>query len=258
MSNNGSTLEFCPLGDPKLEDSDELFESLKPEGILELGLPTVDLSDQATLPEIQDIVDPFSVAGLPEFSSKPTSDASPKNSSEGIEFFGTRSYGSDFVFVIDCSSSMSVQYRWDRAVDELAATLDQLDSKQKFLVLLYNDRNYVMFGSGSSQKLIAASPENKRWIKYWLDAATPFAGTKSGASIKLALKKKPDAIYFLSDGELRDNTAFDLKFWNVFQLRSKDDANNSRGKQWDLHPRSLGYHGLTVPISRNRCLKQCP
>ena len=201
------------LEDPEFQE--ESFESLESDEILEPELPTVDLSEQATLTEIEDIPDPFSVSGLPEFSEKPASDATPKNSSEGIEFFGTRSYGSDFVFVIDCSSSMSVQYRWDRAVEELVATLDQLDKKQKFLVLLYNDHNFVMFGSGPGQKLIPANRENKRRIKNWLDDATPFAGTKPGDSIKLALKKKPDAIYFLSDGELRDRTMFDLRFWNV-------------------------------------------
>ena len=94
------------LEDPELQE--ESFESLESDEILEPELPTVDLSEQATLTEIEDIPDPFSVSGLPEFSEKPASDATPKNSSEGIEFFGTRSYGSDFVFVIDCSSSMSV------------------------------------------------------------------------------------------------------------------------------------------------------
>ena len=202
------------LEEPELED--EPFESLESDEVFEEPeLPTVDLSEVTTMPEIHDIADPFSVAGLPEFSSKPASDASPNNSSEGIEFFGTRAYGSNFVFVIDCSSSMSVNYRWDRAVEELIATLDQLDSKQKFLVLLYNDQNYVMFGAGPGQKLIPANRENKRRIKNWLDEATPFAGTKPGDSMKLALRKKPDAIYFLSDGELRDRTLFDLRFWNV-------------------------------------------
>lgn len=209
-----STMMEITLDEPAL---DEPFESLESDEIFEAELPPVDLGEQASLPEVYDTTDPFVVTGLPEFSSKPViaSDSGPRDSSESIEFFGTKSYGSDFVFVIDCSSSMGVQYRWDRAVDELVQTLEQLDSKQKFLVLLYNDRNYVMFGGNTSQKLIPANRENKRRIKNWLDLATPFAGTRPGDSVRLALKKKPDAIYFLSDGELRDNTMFDLRFWNV-------------------------------------------
>ena len=194
-----------------LEDDDELGE-----------LPPVDLVEVAPLPELYETADPFVLAGLPEFEpvvviqpEPPKEESKEKTSGKATEFFGTRSYGSDFVFVIDCSSSMSVKYRWRRAVRELVATLDQLDSEQKFLVLLYNDKNYMMFGAPNSQRLIWATDENKRLIRNWLGEATPFSGTRPGKSVRLALKKNPDAIYFLSDGELRDNTMFDLRHWNA-------------------------------------------
>ncbi len=212
-----------------IEDS---LESMEATELLESELPTVELSDQAALPDLYDTADPFVMTGLPEFSSESIAgtDHGPHDASESTEFFGTKSYGSDFVFVIDRSSSMA-QYsgtslgqlsRWEQAVNELLDTLDQLDRKQKFLVLLYNDRNYVMFGAPTDQKLIAATKENKRRIRNWLSDQVPFAGTRPGTSIRLALRKKPDAIYFLSDGELRDNTMFGLREWN--RLRKGPDG----------------------------------
>ena len=222
---NEPTMMEVLIEDPALEDP---FDSLEPDDALSLDaeLPPVDLEEEV-LPEIYETVDAFDVSGLPEFSSQPIAGAKgdseddgskksdSKNGDEGTEFFGAKSYGSEFVFVIDCSDSMSVGYRWERAVNELVATLDQFDSEQKFLVLLYNDRNYMMFGAPDDQKLIPATDVNKRRISNWLDAAKPFSGTRPGKSIQLALKKKPDAIYFLSDGELRDKTMFGLRTWNV-------------------------------------------
>ena len=216
-SSEPSVMEIS-IEDPALDDPFESLESEDEEDLIaETELPPIDLEEQASLPEIYETADPFLVTELPEFWSEPVvpvKTASQKEGDGGTEFFGTRSYGSEFVFVIDCSDSMSADYRWDRAVTELVATLDQFDDKQKFLVMLYNDRNFMMFGAPSDQKLIPATAENKRRISEWLGAAMPFAGTRPASSVRLALRKKPDAIYFLSDGELRDNTMFGLRQWN--------------------------------------------
>ena len=70
-----------------------------------------------------------------------------------------------------------------------------------------------MFGAPIDQKLVPASQANKSQDqnsgcrqRYLL------AAPDLGMRLRLALRKKPDAIYFLSDGELRDNTMFKLAF----------------------------------------------
>ena len=215
VSNEPSVMEVS-IEEPASEDP---FESLESDDalVMDLDLPPVDLQEHAKLPEMFDEIDAFDVSGLPEFSSEPVvvKKAASQKGNESTEFFGTPSYGSDFVFVIDCSDSMSREYRWERAVKELVATLEQLDKKQKFLVMLYNTQSYMMFGAPDDQKLIAATEANKRRIKTWLNSARPFSGTRPAKSMQLALRKKPDAIYFLSDGELRDDTMFGLRTWNV-------------------------------------------
>ena len=102
--------------------------------------------------------------------------------------------------------------------DRLLDTLDHLDEDKNFLVLLYNNRNYMMLGAPDDQKLIPGTVENKRKVSQWLGQATPFGGTKPGKSMQIALRKKPDVIYFLSDGELGDNTMFNLRTWNKAKM----------------------------------------
>lgn len=230
-------LEIAEIGDSQFDSMTMQieFEDVSLEDSMDsMDSPDLNESDMAldveleeTVPEVlEDELDPYAMTQLPEFSlakTKPNAGADgPANQAKsgavpqgsGTEFFGTKSYGSDFVFVIDASSSMISFYRWVRAVRELEATLAQLGDDQNFLVLLYNNRAYMMFGAPTDQKLIPATKENKKKISQWLQAAQPFGGTEPGDAIRLALKKKPDAIYFLSDGELRDNTMFNLRFWN--------------------------------------------
>ena len=230
-------LEIAEIGDSQFDSMTmqiEFEEATLEDSMDAMESPDVDETDMAleveleeTVPEIMDdATDPYAMTELPEFAmptAKPNAGAdapgkqamgrdAPQGS--GTEFFGTKSYGSDFVFVIDASSSMMSFYRWNRAVRELEATLGLLDEDQNFLVLLYNNRAYMMFGAPTDQKLIPATKENKKKISQWLQAAQPFGGTEPGEAVRLALGKKPDAIYFLSDGELRDNTMFNLRFWN--------------------------------------------
>lgn len=210
--------------DVTLEDNMDEMESTE----FSESQMTFDVELEEAIPEVlADSVDPFAMTELPEFALPAAKAGGEANTSSsqaeagkgaeqgaGAEFFGTKSYGSDFVFVIDASSSMINYYRWVRAVRELKTSLDQLGSDQNFLVLLYNNQAYMMFGAPADQKLIPATKENKKKISQWLQAAQPFGGTEPGEAMRMALAKKPDAIYFLSDGELRDNTMFNLRFWN--------------------------------------------
>jgi hypothetical protein len=135
------------------------------------------------------------------------------------EFFGATSYGSQIVFVIDCSSSMEGS-RWYRAVKELIAAVDELDKGQEFLVLLYNTRTKVMLDTDPrSAALIRATGNNKSYFKRWIRQQRTEGGTFPAHSMYLALSLRPDAIYLLSDGELQDQTVRMLRFWNVPRLQ---------------------------------------
>lgn len=154
---------------------------------------------------------------------------------KSAKFFGTTSYGSRFVFVIDCSLSMKGN-RWYRAVKELNEAIAELEKEQEFLVLLYNERSRVMMNVKMDlAALLRATDENKEACRSWLRKRRPNGGTFPASAMFVALTLEPDAVFLLSDGELQDNTRELLQFWNAEQNRS--DGTTSR---IPIHTISLG------------------
>ena len=60
------------------------------------------------------------------------------NPEEGVSFFGARSKGKRFVFVIDKSGSMNSQGRLGKAKRELIATLQSLKPDTRFMVYFFD------------------------------------------------------------------------------------------------------------------------
>ncbi len=153
----------------------------------------------------------------------------------GAKFFGVNSNGTRFVFVIDCSGSMSGR-RWYRAVKELNTAIDELGVDQQFLVLLYNSGTYVMMDRILNEaRLVRATEENKVDFRRWLRRQHTQGGTFPSKAMYAALRLYPDAIFLLSDGELQDGTQQLLPRWNVAVL----DSDQSRPRI-PIHTISLG------------------
>lgn len=119
-------------------------------------------------------------------------------------FFGAHAYGDDFVYVVDMSTSMGYrseygQTRFRVACRELLRSINELNSDQKFCVIMFCYRTRVMFDS--APRLIAATKANKQRIANWIASLGLGAGTDPRFGTMLALKLKPDAVFLLSDGE---------------------------------------------------------
>lgn len=164
---------------------------------------------------------------------------------KSAKFFGTKSYGSRFVFVIDCSHSMKGS-RWYHAVKELNSAIEELEDDQEFLVLLYNTKASVMMNTRTdSARLVTATREFKDRSRNWLRKQRPKGGTFPASSMFIALNLNPDAIYLLSDGELQDNTRGLLQFWNTEQ----PDPDGTYSKI-PIHTVSLGRQGQGQQMMR--------
>lgn len=212
---------------PEIDESAELLTETQ-------ELPPVDLPEFRTEAEKQAAIDKKKTESAAEATA-----GSPNGQADGegkyVEFFGTKAYGSRFVFVIDGSSSM-MGSRWLRATHELIKTLNQFDENQEYLVLAYNTRTAIMLGMRwDNADLVTATEENKHNTKVWLGNRRPAGGTKPAGTMRYALNFKPDAIYFLSDGELMDNTMFLLKNWN----KPKED-DSGMVRQVPIHTVLLG------------------
>ena len=79
----------------------------------------------------------------------------------GAEFFGVKSTGSRFVFVVDGSNSMGRGTKWDDCKREMMASVNKLSPKQFFYVYLFARNSYRMFDedveqSGREARRVAA------------------------------------------------------------------------------------------------------
>jgi hypothetical protein len=112
-------------------------------------------------------------------------------------FFGIRSKGQVFIYVVDCSGSMADDERLLRAKQEIRRSVMELRWPQKFQVIFYNDRPIAMPG-GIPQP---ADLMPKLQMVEWLRSIDPEGETDPRDAMAQAISFRPDAIFLLSDGE---------------------------------------------------------
>jgi hypothetical protein len=135
--------------------------------------------------------------------------------SDGSEFFGTRARGSKFVYIIDCSSSMSGA-KFDKAKAELIASIKRLKSTHSTFVYFFSSDSYPMFepDGQAETKLLKCTKENVARIEQWILDFPCRGGTMPRQSLLDALDLKADAIFFLTDGGFDPTVADDVRTKN--------------------------------------------
>lgn len=124
----------------------------------------------------------------------------------GTSFFGISSSGSRFAYIVDRSGSMQADGRWDYARAELVRSVRLLPDHAMF--------HAVLFSSG-----IMAPPQQRGWlaararlvrgVERWLSGIGADGGTQPAPAFKAVfeLPRRPDVIFFLTDGEIPGGTA---------------------------------------------------
>lgn len=118
-------------------------------------------------------------------------------------FFGIEATGNKIVYIIDMSPSMEQgEYlrRFDRAVQEVLDSVDQLGEKQKFFVYLFCFEMREMDLDGS-QTFCAPTKENKKKLATWLHSVKTGPGTDPREALVAGLNMRPTCCFLLSDGE---------------------------------------------------------
>ncbi len=118
-------------------------------------------------------------------------------------FFGVRSQGQFFVYVIDCSGSMGDELRLARAKAELMRSVQALSWPQRFLVIYFNDRAWPMCDGMP----LTASTDSKARLRSWSQQIDADGETDPRGALRMALGMRPDAVYLLTDGEFPEGTA---------------------------------------------------
>lgn len=118
-----------------------------------------------------------------------------------INFFGTRAFGTRFVFVLDISYSMNAREgaRFRRARDELLRSVSNLKRGQSYYVFLFCWETKKMFYNRSDE-YVGVAPGHVQKLHDWIDNVSLGPGTDPRRALALAQEMRPDAVFLLSDG----------------------------------------------------------
>ncbi len=135
--------------------------------------------------------------------------------SSGASFFGAYAGGNRFVYVLDSSTSMRGS-RWKLARNKLLESLRKLGKGQQFFVICFDAETTLLFDATTDKiEYQNADAATIKRVQRWLQSLELGHNTLPAEALKLALDMRPDAVFLLSDGELRDQSMFMLRQWNA-------------------------------------------
>lgn len=117
-----------------------------------------------------------------------------------VGFFGTEAAGERFVFVVDCSGSMTGD-RFARACRELSRSLQSLNENQEFFIIFFSDRAIPMYSPHPATEPVKANRLSRMKARKWIINRGPFGNTFPDEALTMALRMRPDVVFFLTDGE---------------------------------------------------------
>jgi hypothetical protein len=138
----------------------------------------------------------------------------------GASFFGVEAQGNRFAYLVDISGSMGDPLAAEhegRKIDQLKSELTRstqgLLETSHFIVLTFSSDASVL---GDKREWIEASPSNKKAFKTLITTLGPEGGTNPlpGFEIIFSLRPRPDAIYFMTDGEFDSSVVDELASMN--------------------------------------------
>jgi hypothetical protein len=106
---------------------------------------------------------------------------------------------------------MNENGKFDRARYELLHSIEQLASDQRFFVIFYNDGAFPM----DAEEPVLRTEDAFAKTAEWVNQVEANNGTNPLPALLYALSLRPDAIYFLSDGQ------FDPAAIHVLRSRNK-------------------------------------
>lgn len=122
----------------------------------------------------------------------------------GARFFGAKSKGNRFVFVVDNSGSMT-EGRMETTLMEIQRAVFAMNAEQRFYVLFYSDQAYPLFFPNSVDDMVPATRENKQRLADWLPTVEICVGGRLDLAMKVVDGLAPSAVYLMSDGDIRSD-----------------------------------------------------
>lgn len=145
-------------------------------------------------------------------------DGSGAGGQSSLGFFGAAEPGKSYAFVLDGSRSMNYPHdgEWKSRMKllkaELVRSIGKLGPDNRFFIIFFNSEPRPM----PSRRLEPAIPQSQKRFLQWAIEQKADGETKPASALRLALKLKPDVIYFLTDGQ------FEPKFRRILMKIRQD------------------------------------
>lgn len=118
----------------------------------------------------------------------------------GASFFGVEAQGSRFVYIVDVSGSMGVGGKIESLKLQLSRSIQNLVETSHFMVYMFSNDAEML---GNAKDWVSAIDERKRWARRAVNGMAAGGVTNPINAFRMAfkLRPRPDAIYFMTDGE---------------------------------------------------------
>lgn len=197
-------LEELEVDDFEMDQMEALAFDVQDPGMAELG-DTVELEPTDVEVATMSVSDTMDTIGA-LFGEHGKGWASAGTGEGGAEFYGAKTRGKRFVFIIDNSLSMT-KGRFESALYELMYTIGKMGSDQEFYIFFFSDTAYPLFYPKPADGPIKATSEAKQAVYRWLTTIPLVLRTDAKEAVQRALLMHPDGIYILTDGAFTDDTA---------------------------------------------------
>ena len=129
-------------------------------------------------------------------------------------FFGAEATGTRFAYIVDVSGSMAVGGKLQTLQAELARSIEGLTEAADFLVVTYSSGAMPLEGRS---EWVDADERGKRFARRAIGALEASGGTNPSPAFTLAfaMKPRPDAVYFMTDGEFSEEVAGEIAMLNA-------------------------------------------
>lgn len=130
----------------------------------------------------------------------------------GARFFGVEAQGNRFAYIVDISESMEGT-RIASLKQELQRSVDRLLDSSQFLVVMYSTEAALLGRRGTWTD---ASVSGKRWAQTNIREIDANGATNPLPAFQIVFgtRPRPDAIYFMTDGEFAANVVDEVSILN--------------------------------------------
>lgn len=131
----------------------------------------------------------------------------------GTSFFGLEAKGSRFAFIVDVSGSMSVGSKLPALKAELIKSVVALGEGGQYIVVPFATGADALMGR---REWVHSDEPGKRWARQNVTQLQSGGNTnpKPAFDIVFAMRPKPEAIFFLTDGEFEPSVADEVRIMN--------------------------------------------